>query len=487
MSSESLVKDSNQICYTDNMLTIQNSNNQNEQISHKFPKLPIQFNTIYNDINKQQQYQICRYCNCNLKGDDSDSVQPDYELCPHMQNLEFKTFYEELPLRLAHLDSVNPVSIQNIKKNLFLKALSMLEPCELQQTQNTVSSIPQAQCHIYKDLYNMFPVQWESHFDPVVKIDNSKRNGRIMILVSFVASFVLLTVNLIAMLISNSMSILVTVMDLFLDIISGIILIVSIKRTRFGIQPGKYQQTLYHNNPTNIQFVFAQRYESLGVLSYSCIKGICSVILASKCFSQILRVISGMSDDVVFGYIPMGIVIFTIFLKLSICIGCHIAAKQNPLEQDAILAYRDDSRNDVMSNSLVLISAMLSSNLKGMWGLCDPIFSIMISIYIFLNWTGSAINQMKQLSGHVEEEKIVEDLLMRLIHQFRPDIKEVQSFIGYQSGQQTVLEMTLKVNDNTTLQEARTLSLYIQSCYEGELGIERCHVQVEGESHTNEF
>ncbi|CAL5975144.1 Cation_efflux family protein [Hexamita inflata] len=447
------------------------------------PIIPVSFSHLYNNENFDTEYAL-EGCNC------VKALETPY-LCNFMQNAEFKKFFEELPLRLSHLEKINPSSKQQIRQSLFDKAILLLS--KVPHCTQTVSHFNPNQSakydlHIYQDLKNMFPVEWQQHIEPQSPVkENGKRNGKLMINLSFMSSFVLLVIILIALALSKSMSILATAMDLLLEILSGIVLFISVRLAKLGIKQGEFQQAIHYNNPDNIKYIYAQRYESLGVLSFSCIMGTCSIVLAAGCIGKIMSIIHGVESNIEFGIIPMSIIVFTLFIKVFLVTGCHIAAKQNPLQKDALLAYRDDHRNDIMSNSLGFIGAMLSSNLKGKWELCDPIASFILSIYILCNWAGNALTQMKQLAGYQADQKVLDDMMMRLLHQFNPKITEVEGFVGYQSGQQIVLEITLKVSKTATIKQAHDICQKLQNGFEAVPGIERCFVHMESDDCKNEF
>ncbi|CAL6075007.1 Cation_efflux family protein [Hexamita inflata] len=55
------------------------------------------------------------------------------------------------------------------------------------------------------------------------------------------------------------MSILATAMDLLLEILSGIVLFISVRLAKLGIKQGEFQQAIHYNNPDNIKYIYAQR------------------------------------------------------------------------------------------------------------------------------------------------------------------------------------------------------------------------------------
>lgn len=127
--------------------------------------------------------------------------------------------------------------------------------------------------------------------------------------------------------------------------------------------------------------------------------GTIAVVLLEKAVENITDIASGEAEDVTFEAWPTAIMIFTVVLKFILAISCWITAVKAPQSSQALLAYRDDHRNDTMTNSVGLIGALLASNLKGMWSLCDPIASSMLAVYIFINWAAKIIENMKNLAG----------------------------------------------------------------------------------------
>ncbi|CAL5980659.1 Cation_efflux family protein [Hexamita inflata] len=311
----------------------------------------------------------------------------------------------------------------------------------------------------------------------------------IMINLSFMSSFVLLFIIVIAVVISRSMSILATAMDLVLEILSGIVLFIATRLAAKGIKNGQYQHTL-HENDNNVKYIYARRYESLGVLGFSCIMGTCSIGLGGECLIQIVEILKGdYHPVVVFNALPMTIVLVTIFLKIFLLIGCQIAANRNPHNPDSYLAYRDDHRNDILTNTLGFLGATLAYYLKGKWCYCDPIASFILCMYIMFSWGSSAVEQMKQLAGHRTEEKVMDEMMVRLINQMPCSIyiTAVEGFIGYSSGQQNVYEIRINVQNNITLAKGHDICQQIQNTFEETLGVERCYVHIETDECINEF
>lgn len=154
-----------------------------------------------------------------------------------------------------------------------------------------------------------------------------------------------------------------------------------------------------------------------------------------------------------------------------------------------MLAYRDDHRNDILTNTVGMIGALLAYYLKGGWAYADPVASILLSIYILINWATKATEQMRNLSGHKTSQDKMDEYMMRLLHQFMCGIliKEVEGFIGYTSGSKNVLEIRLAVPSTLTIAGSHQVCQTIQSEFENIEDIERCYIHVESHDCKNFF
>lgn len=95
----------------------------------------------------------------------------------------------------------------------------------------------------------------------------------------------------------------------------------------------------------------------------------------------------GYDFKVTFELIPMLIMIFTICLKFVLCIFCHIASK-NGIKTGALEAYRDDHRNDVVTNAISFIGVMLATKIPTVpkMSYFDPSTSLCFCLFICFNW-----------------------------------------------------------------------------------------------------
>lgn len=107
--------------------------------------------------------------------------------------------------------------------------------------------------------------------------------------------------------------------------------------------------------------MFSGRFESLGVLAFSAIMGTMAIILLLQSIGKIVGYAKGGESDVTFELVPSLIIGLTVVLKISLTLICHFVAKKYPNDQrEAMITYRDDHRNDGITNAVAFIGAALS-------------------------------------------------------------------------------------------------------------------------------
>lgn len=184
-----------------------------------------------------------------------------------------------------------------------------------------------------------------------------------------------------------------------------------------------------------------------------------ALILIYESILNIKKIIDGEETKIIFDTGPIVVLGFAIIAKFALCITCMIVAKRYFHLRESIITYRDDHRNDSMSDTTAFLGAALSYFLKGNWKYCDPIASIVLAAYICFAWGEKAVEMLRGLAGHKTDKQMMDELLMRLLHQFACTVfmTEVDSFIGYSSGSQVVLEMRISVPSGITIQGAHSI------------------------------
>lgn len=122
-------------------------------------------------------------------------------------------------------------------------------------------------------------------------------------------------------------------------------------------------------------------------------------------------------------------------LKICLTLICHFVAKKYPNDQrEAMITYRDDHRNDGITNAVAFVGAALSYYLQGGWIYCDPVASIFLCCYILWNWGTKAAEQMRLLAGNrIDDETMREYIVALLAIMGKENITAVWGY-GYKAG-----------------------------------------------------
>ena len=81
-------------------------------------------------------------------------------------------------------------------------------------------------------------------------------------------------------------------------------------------------------------------------------------------------------------------------LKFLLYIYCTYANQRLSMPMDSMDALAEDHLNDVMSNSVAIVTAAIAVKYKNMWWI-DPVGAILISAIIIYRWYDVILDQVK--------------------------------------------------------------------------------------------
>lgn len=167
-----------------------------------------------------------------------------------MQNVAFKQIFNETLYKLNHIEQLKLEETESMKTDLFNKLIRILEQtfCDF-GAEDTISEeheimytakSPDNRCHIYNDLSDWFPADYEEHF-ATVKKQKREKEAKFLVVASFSIVIVLLVLKVIAIISSNSMALMTSLMDTALDVCSGIVLLLSLQFVKKGVPHNQYK------------------------------------------------------------------------------------------------------------------------------------------------------------------------------------------------------------------------------------------------------
>ena len=197
--------------------------------------------------------------------------------------------------------------------------------------------------------------------------------------------------------------------------------------------------------------------------------------------TNIFDIINGTAAVITFSLIPILIMSFTIVLKFILWALTEMAMRKTA-SVNFLRSFRDDHRNDSISNLFSFIGVLVASNYQQL-ALFDPCVSAIFLCYICFNWGKNCIDEMFVLAGkHISIEK-TEDIYVRLLVMYTEIdmFDEVISIVGYTQGSEISLEITLNMIEDVDLEEVNDCIIKIEQDFEYCEGIERCYVNCEND------
>ena len=201
---------------------------------------------------------------------------------------------------------------------------------------------------------------------------------------SFTINVLLFILKIIISVTSGSMSILASTLDSGLDIASGAILYFTNK-----IKNKKE----FYKYPTG-----KEKLEPVGIIIFASVMGVSMLGLLQE---VIIKLVMYSSSNENRNTLPIKIDTFAlvtlignIVLKIALTIFCRIVhAKTNSI---SIEAYADDHRNDIISNTGVVLAVWITYTNPNLFFI-DAMFAILICIYIISSWYETARDQIRKL------------------------------------------------------------------------------------------
>lgn len=427
-------------------------------------------------------------CNC-VAGDNGPIAQ-----CPHLQEHTNISFIRSLRAHLKHLELLEKKAAGS-KSNPFKEDITLLRAGIYERIRTLLQQTDcgRDDCHFKSYLLSFCEDLDDTRAcSPAEEVSLLHKcdGGKLCVNLSFYSNILLMVLKVIAYSFSLSMSVLASMVDSCLDILSGLVLFICARLARSGAEKMGRQSPVQIQKQSIMYPIGKRRYETLGILSFACIMGTFAATLTYESIQQTIQLAKEVPDKPArFDILQITIIGFTIVLKLFLCLFCHFVGKRSKTLSDACLAYRDDHRNDVLSNSLGFVAAFIGARFNGHDGTInlsyiDPVGSIILCIYILVNWTLAAREQIRSMVGRSLDVDDRARLVLHAMH-FDPSIERVNEVLAYQCGKEATVEVTICLPDQ----------MYVCSCHDIVHGlqdhiqkldfVERCFVHVESTNcHT---
>jgi len=267
---------------------------------------------------------------------------------------------------------------------------------------------------------------------------------------------VILTVlKIIVLVMSGSISILASLLDSILDLVSGSIIFVS---NWMMVMPLKD----FSKYP-----VGKRRLETLAVIVFSS----CMFTATTELIIQSVERIITPTNDLSFDYVSIGIVTAIILIKFTLWNICR--RSDSPTMQ----AVAQDHINDVYTNAVGILFGLLGFYF---WTNLDPIGGIVIGSFIMLTWFRTGIENVQLMTGRTADPSIL-SMLTYVAYSHDPRVLAVDTVRAYYVSNRLLVEVDIVLPEKMALKEAHDIGEELQKKIEKLSGIERAFVHLDFE------
>ena len=295
----------------------------------------------------------------------------------------------------------------------------------------------------------------------------------IMAKVSFVVNLVLLIAKVVAVVESGSISVVSSLVDSVVDLTSGVVIWWS---TRAMKTRNRYE---YPQGKTKL--------EPIAIVILSVVMSVASLLLIKESITKI--VVFSQDPDAPkpnYDVVTIVITVATVLIKLVLFLLCRKV--KTPLCE----ALATDHRNDVLSNTVVIICGFIGSEQmyekSGVLGLeyVDPIGAILISIYIAYSWWETGYEQITLLTGHTAKPEFLNKLTWLALNHNK-EIKYIDTVRAFHFGTNFLVELDIVLPEDMNLKDAHDIGEALQQKLEKFPEVERAfvHLDYEFEHHPN--
>jgi cation diffusion facilitator family transporter len=176
---------------------------------------------------------------------------------------------------------------------------------------------------------------------------------------------------------------------------------------------------------------------------------------------------------VTFDAFTITLLTLNIVAKMGLWIYCRALAKYSPTLYTLSL----DHRNDVLSNLVALLSALLSWLSPSLWFL-DACGAVLMSLWIALNWFGVGREQVEKIVGRTADGEAREGF-REAVERALPPSCTLDVLTAYSAGTKFIVELELLVPPEMSVRDSTRVSKGLQRAMEQMETVERCFVLVD--------
>lgn len=258
----------------------------------------------------------------------------------------------------------------------------------------------------------------------------------VAIIVNLIANSALLVMKIIVVILSSSVSVLASLVDAALDFLSTAIV---------GITTRLISRTDQYAYP-----IGRRRLEPVGVLVFSVIMITAFIQVMWEAFSSLTN---GNHEPVQLTNSAIAIMASTVAIKGACWAWCRL------IKNSSVQALAQDAMTDVVFNTFSIIFPLVGYYANIWW--LDPVGGIALSLYVIVNWSRTANEHIRNLTGasaSADERNILLYLTMR----FAKTIQKIQGLQAYHSGDKLNVEVDIVLDEEISLRDSHDLGESLQ-------------------------
>ncbi|XP_025083819.1 metal tolerance protein 6-like isoform X2 [Pomacea canaliculata] len=290
---------------------------------------------------------------------------------------------------------------------------------------------------------------------------------------SFAVNFVLLIAKTVAVALSGSISIISSLVDSSVDLLSGIIIWYTsraVKRSDMYLYPSG-----------------RRRLEPVAIVILSVIMSLASFQLIIESIQKIAAFVADKSGKPDFSIPTIVITASTIGAKLCLYLVCYWMRRKHQFQSSSVDVLMQDHRNDTVSNSVALVFGFLGSQQfaeitrEENVVFIDPIGAAIIGIYILVGWWQTGSEQIKLLTGFTAKPEFMSKITWMCLNH-SPHILKIDTVRAFHFGTCFLVEVDIVLPKDMTLEATHEVGESLQRRLEGLTEVERAFVHVDWET-----
>lgn len=292
--------------------------------------------------------------------------------------------------------------------------------------------------------------------------EQSARDVFVAILVNFAVNFVLLVGKIAVSILTNSLSVVASLVDSVLDFLSTFIIYIA----------NRLSNTM--NWRTQIAYPIGRtKLEPLGILIFSVIIIISFFQVGLESFKKLFLSSSSQHTVVTIGFDAIAIMLLTIFSKV-LCWWWCVTSKSSSVQ-----ALAQDAMTDIVFNTVSLILPTIGYYANIWW--LDPAGALLLSVYIIVSWSFTAFEHIDNLTGAVASPADYKTVLY-MAYRFAECIKQITALKVYHVGDNLNVEIDIVFDTEAfdmTFKDAHDIAEALQYALETLPMVERAFVHID--------